>query len=70
MKGATQQQIQEQGALPLSKEHICFDKGHAMIPIYTLHNHQSSYGRNKCSRCGYEEDWQYDYNGSNPMYKQ
>lgn len=59
---------QKLGALPLSQDHICFDKGHSMYPVFTFHNLLSSYGQNKCTRCGYEEDWQYDHPGSNPMY--
>ena len=65
---SNQTKINSDGALPLSNEHFCFDKGHNMQPVYILHNHQSSYGQNKCGRCGYEEDWQYDYIGSNPMH--
>ncbi len=63
-----QKEIQFLGNLPLTPAHICFDRGHAMNKVYELHNHQSSYGQNKCGRCGYEEDWQYDYVGSNPAY--
>lgn len=58
------------GDLPLQVDHICFKDGHAMKNVYTFHNHQSSYGTNKCYRCGWEEPFQYDYLGSNPMYQQ
>ena len=49
------------GSLPLTKEHICFDKGHAMYKIHGHSNHQSDFSKHKCTRCGYEEDYQYDY---------
>lgn len=66
-----QKQINTDGVLPLNPKHICFKLGHNMQPVYgVLHNHQSCWGLNKCSRCGYEEDWQYDFLGSNPMYNQ
>lgn len=68
MKG--EKTIQAEGSLPLSKGHICFDKGHAMFELYLFHNHQSSWGTHKCSRCGYAEDWQYDFISGNPMYNQ
>lgn len=49
------------GSLP---EDICKVHGHVMYPVYKLDNtangHTSHFGQNKCSRCGYEEDWQYD----------
>lgn len=63
-----QVEINRAGSLPLDKDHICFDKGYSMHQVYVFHNHQSSYGQNKCFRCGYEEDFQYDYLHSNPMY--
>lgn len=67
----TQKTIQEEGKPPLDKGHICFERGHTMYEVFTFHNYQSSYGQHKCSRCGYEEDWQYDFPDSiNPMYKQ
>jgi hypothetical protein len=65
-----QKEIQEKGVMPLPKDHICFERGHAMFNVYILHNHHSSYGQNKCGRCGYEEDWQYDFPYSNPMFKE
>ncbi len=65
-----QQIINNSGELPLNETHICFDKGHAMYERFTFHNHQSSWGQHKCSRCGYEEDWQYDFQYSNPMHTQ
>lgn len=49
------------GKLPLSKNHICFDKGHNMYLVVELDNGRSKYGHHKCSRCGHEEHFQYDY---------
>ena len=49
-----QQIINNSGELPLNETHICFDKGHAMYERFTFHNHQSSWGQHKCSRCGYK----------------
>lgn len=48
---------------------LCEIHGHNMFSVYTLHNHQSSFGQHKCSRCGYAEDWQYDFVNGNPMHK-
>ena len=47
---------------PLTKEHICFDKGHNMFLVVKIDNGRSKYGEHKCSRCGYKEPFQYDYN--------
>lgn len=66
----TQKEINSAGDLPLTEGHICFTAGHAMHQVYVFHGPQSSWGQNKCFRCGYEEDFQYDYIGSNPMYYQ
>jgi len=66
----TEQEVQEIGKLPLNPAHICFDKGHSMFAVYTIHNWRSSFGEHKCSRCGFIESWQYDFVGSNPMYNQ
>lgn len=54
--------------MPLGEKHICFQSGHAMHAVYIMHGPKSSWGQNKCGRCGYEEDWQYDFIGGNPMY--
>lgn len=62
--------IQESGAPPLKPDHICFSAGHIMYSVYILHNHQSSWGQHKCARCGYAEDWQYDFHNYNPMFNQ
>jgi len=51
-----------EGTLPLSKEHICFNTGHAMYLVTETDNGRSKFGYHKCSRCGYEESFQYDYN--------
>ena len=61
---------QRAGIPPLIKGHICFEAGHAMFSVYLLHNHQSSWGKHKCGRCGYEEEWQYDFQHYNPMFQQ
>jgi len=47
---------------PLTEEHICFDKGHNMFLVVEIDNGRSKYGEHKCSRCGYKEPFQYDYN--------
>ena len=49
------------GELPLTKEHICFDKGHAYFIVTAIDNGSSVYGHYKCSRCGHEDNYQYDY---------
>ena len=56
------------GNYPLEKDHICFQNGHTMYNQFIFHNHSSSYGTNKCGRCGFEEEFQYDHIGFNPMY--
>lgn len=58
------------GELPLIPSDICYNAGHNMFSVYIFHNHQSSWGKHKCSRCGYEEEWQYDFQHTNPMYQQ
>jgi len=51
--------------LPCGEVDLCKERGHTMYPVYQLSNidmgGRSSWGKNKCSRCGFEEDWQYDY---------
>lgn len=49
------------GEFPLKKEHICFDKGHSYFIVTTIDNGKSVYGHYKCSRCGHEDSYQYDY---------
>ena len=49
------------GELPLTKDHICFDKGHAYFIVTSIDNGSSVYGHYKCSRCGHEDNYQYDY---------
>lgn len=49
------------GSLPLTKDHMCFDKGHAYFVVTTIDNGSSRYGHYKCGRCGHEESYQYDY---------
>jgi len=53
------------GKPPLSEGHICFERGHAMYEVFKFKNaangHSSEWGQHKCSRCGYEENWQYDF---------
>jgi len=39
---------------------LCKINGHAMYSVYKLENIASHFGLNKCSRCGYEEEWQFD----------
>lgn len=50
------------GNLPLLKEHICFERGHAFYLVCEIDNGRSKYGEHKCSRCGHVEPFQYDYN--------
>lgn len=59
---------QEYGNAPLDSKHICFERGHSMYPVYRMQNDQSEWGLNRCSRCGWEDHWQYDFVASNPMY--
>lgn len=46
-------------------EELCKLYGHAMYSVYSINNmangNSSFFGLNKCSRCGYEEPWQYDF---------
>ena len=49
------------GELPLTKEHQCFERGHAFYLVCEIDNGRSKYGDHKCSRCGQVEPFQYDY---------
>lgn len=49
------------GLLPLTKEHQCFERGHAFYLVCEIDNGRSKYGDHKCSRCGHVESFQYDY---------
>ena len=49
------------GMLPLTKEHQCFELGHAFYLVCEIDNGRSKYGDHKCSRCGHVEPFQYDY---------
>jgi hypothetical protein len=49
------------GMLPLTKEHQCFERGHAFYLVCEIDNGRSKYGDHKCSRCGHVEPFQYDY---------
>lgn len=49
------------GVLPLDPAHICFKHGHAMYSVYSFTHIRFANGMNKCSRCGHEEEWQYDF---------
>lgn len=44
---------------------LCDLMGHQMFSVFALNNFdsggRSSFGQNKCSRCGFTEDWQYDH---------
>ncbi len=46
-------------------EDRCKEEGHNMFQVYHLNNFDmggsSHWGLNKCSRCGHEEPWQYDF---------
>lgn len=46
-------------------EELCKLHGHAMYSVYSINNTANGnsifFGLNKCSRCGYEEPWQYDF---------
>lgn len=57
--------LKSTGELPLNPSHICFSAGHNMFSLYALNNldrgGSSYWGSHKCSRCGYVEDWQYDF---------
>ena len=47
---------------PLDKNHICFPTGHAISVLFELDNGSSKTVNRRCTRCGYEETDQYDYN--------
>ena len=47
--------------IPYSPKEICKQEGHAMFLLYKQDNGGSVWGQHKCSRCGYEEDFQCDY---------
>jgi hypothetical protein len=49
------------GMLPLTKEHQCFERGHAFYLVCEIDNGRSKYGDHMCSRCGHVESFQYDY---------
>ena len=43
----------------------CDELGHNMYSVYSLNNFhnngKSAFGLNKCSRCGHQDEWQYDF---------
>ncbi len=39
----------------------CKKHGHNMYSVYIMNNSRSHWGQHRCSRCGYEEEWQYDF---------
>ena len=49
----------------MSPEQRCEKDGHNMFQVYHLNNFDrggsSHWGLNKCSRCGHEDHWQYDF---------
>jgi len=49
------------GDLPLHESHMCYKDGHAMKPVYSFQHEKLAHGNNKCYRCGWEEEWQYDF---------
>jgi hypothetical protein len=49
------------GDLPLHESHMCYKDGHAMLPVYSFQHEKLAHGLNKCYRCGWEEEWQYDF---------
>lgn len=49
---------------------LCKLLGHVMFSVFTNMNHRSKWGEHKCSRCGYIETWQYDYEHYNPEFKE
>jgi hypothetical protein len=48
-------------SIPILEGHICFATGHAMYLLTEIDNGRSKYGCHKCSRCGHEEPFQFDY---------
>ena len=44
-------------------EIICKYLGHVMYKVAEKDNGRSVFGEHKCSRCGYVEPFQFDYNG-------
>lgn len=47
------------GSLPLHKEHICYETGHSMKRVFQVDKQFQSFGKNRCSRCGHEEKWNF-----------
>ena len=45
----------------LKKGHICFKRGHNFVLVTKIDNGRSVYGHLLCGRCGFEENYQYDY---------
>jgi hypothetical protein len=51
---------------PPKKKTMCEIEGHNMYAVYNLSREfngskRSAFGLNKCSRCGLEDHWQYDF---------
>ena len=46
------------GILPLTKDHPCFERGHAFYLVCEIDNGRSKYGEHQCSRCGHIEPFQ------------
>jgi predicted nucleic-acid-binding Zn-ribbon protein len=47
---------------------LCFIFGHKFVVITQITTSQSQFGHIRCSRCGYEEQYQYDF--VNPLYEE
>jgi hypothetical protein len=46
---------------PLNKKHICFKSGHNFYEIHRASNQFSAWRTHRCSRCGFEDSFQYDF---------
>ena len=62
-------EIISNGDLPLHPEHICFKDGHNMQPVFKIDKEHQSFGKNMCSRCGYEMEWQFPKDFGNNLNK-
>lgn len=53
---------QAKGLFPLLQgAHMCSERGHNMFLVWSKDNEKSIFGVHKCSRCGYEYEFQYDF---------
>lgn len=61
-KGIVKKNPREKGAgagIIVDVTMICSVVGCNMFPVYAVHKERGGFGKNKCSRCGIEEEWEY-----------